>query len=68
MVLVGWEISQEFVDRWGWLVDEETIRTSNFWRIERGEAPLMVRRREVQEIPGGLEDALPVTVSCPFSK
>ncbi|KZF24498.1 hypothetical protein L228DRAFT_237422 [Xylona heveae TC161] len=36
----GWEISQEFLDRWSSLIDEGTIRTSNFWRLERGERPL----------------------------
>lgn len=37
---IGWEFSQTFVDKWGWLLDAATIDTSNFWRFERGEAPL----------------------------
>ena len=26
--------------KWAWLIDDETIRCSNFWRSERGEDPL----------------------------
>lgn len=37
---MGWELSQNFVYQWGWLVDEDSIRYSNFWRFERGEMPL----------------------------
>ena len=37
---MGWELSQGFVNKWGWMVDEETLRCSNFWRFERGELPL----------------------------
>ncbi|KAI4217151.1 MAG: hypothetical protein LQ351_000460 [Letrouitia transgressa] len=36
----GWEVSQRFVDTWGWLLDHETVRNSDFWRRERGEPPL----------------------------
>lgn len=31
------EWSQEFVDRWSWLMDAESINNSNFWRLQRGE-------------------------------
>lgn len=37
---MGWEISQEFLEKWEGIVDEETIKCSNFWRFERGEGPL----------------------------
>lgn len=37
---VGWEFSQSFADQWGWLLDEGSIASSNFWRFERGEPPL----------------------------
>lgn len=37
---LGWEVSQGFVDTWGWLLDHETVRCSDFWRSERGEPPL----------------------------
>ena len=46
---MGWELSQAFVDQWGWLMDEESIRFSNFWRFERGELPLITCA-----IPGGI--------------
>ena len=38
----AWEMSQTFMMKWGWLVDDEVIRCSNFWRAERGEGPLIV--------------------------
>ncbi|KAI9737871.1 MAG: hypothetical protein M1834_009241 [Cirrosporium novae-zelandiae] len=38
---MGWEVSQDFIDKWGWLVDRDTVRFSNFWRRERGEEPLV---------------------------
>ncbi|MCJ1403760.1 hypothetical protein MMC11_006983 [Xylographa trunciseda] len=41
---IGWEVSQEFVDNWSWLLDSETIRYSNFWRTGRGEPPLNLLR------------------------
>ncbi|KAL8944181.1 MAG: hypothetical protein Q9216_000605 [Gyalolechia sp. 2 TL-2023] len=37
---VGWEFSQSFADRWGWLLDAACVESSNFWRFERGEPPL----------------------------
>ncbi|KAL9014924.1 MAG: hypothetical protein Q9173_000429 [Seirophora scorigena] len=37
---IGWEFSQSFVDQWGWLLDAGSVDSSNFWRVERGEAPL----------------------------
>ncbi len=48
---MGWEVSQRFVDQWGWMMDDETIRCSNFWRFERGELPL-VTAAAVGEILG----------------
>ena len=39
---IGWEVSQEFVDNWSWLLDSETIRYSNFWRTGRGDPPLIL--------------------------
>ncbi|MCJ1395808.1 hypothetical protein MMC18_008694 [Xylographa bjoerkii] len=41
---IGWEVSQEFVDNWSWLLDSETIRYSNFWRTGRGDPPLVLFR------------------------
>lgn len=37
---VGWEFSQSFADRWGWLLDAACVESSNFWRFERSEPPL----------------------------
>ena len=53
---MGWEVSQEFVDSWSWLIDPETIRYSNFWRTARGELPLVVFRN-------GCTDSRNITVS-----
>ncbi|KAK5093987.1 hypothetical protein LTS08_008771 [Lithohypha guttulata] len=39
---MGWEMSQSFTNDWAWLLDEETIQYSNFWRAERGEPPLVM--------------------------
>ncbi|KAL2049710.1 hypothetical protein ABVK25_010051 [Lepraria finkii] len=38
----AWEVSQTFATNWAWLMDEKTIRSSNFWRGERGEDPLVL--------------------------
>ena len=40
--LAAWEISQTFLTNWTWLVDHELLRSSNFWRAERGEGPLIL--------------------------
>ncbi|MCJ1460129.1 hypothetical protein MMC28_010508 [Mycoblastus sanguinarius] len=39
---MAWEISQAFMSKWAWLLDDDTVRCSNFWRAERGESPLVV--------------------------
>ena len=36
----SFELSQEFVSDWGWLLDEESLSTTNFWRAQRGEEAL----------------------------
>ena len=40
---MGWEVSQDFALRWGWILDAETIRSSDFWRMERGDPPLAIQ-------------------------
>ncbi|MCJ1273495.1 hypothetical protein MMC21_001287 [Puttea exsequens] len=45
----GWEASQWFATTWGWLLDEDLIRTSNFWRGERGEPPLEIPDRSLSK-------------------
>ena len=37
---MGWEVSEEFARRWWFLIDGGIVRTSNFWRAQRGETPL----------------------------
>jgi len=39
---VAWEVSQEFATSWWWLLDQASIRATNFWRGERGESPLVL--------------------------
>ena len=39
---VAWEVTQDFATNWAWLLDEQTVRNSNFWRGERGEGPLVL--------------------------
>ncbi|KAG8666700.1 hypothetical protein FPOAC2_11818 [Fusarium poae] len=37
---MGWEVSENFARRWWFLMDGGIVRTSNFWRAQRGEPPL----------------------------
>lgn len=39
---IGWEISEDFANKWWFLVDEGIIQTTNFWRSQRGETPLIL--------------------------
>lgn len=39
---MSWEVSQEFAWRWWFLLDGGIVRTSNFWRAQRGEMPLAI--------------------------
>lgn len=36
---MSYEWAPEFVDKWAWVLDEEVLKVSNFWRGQRGEAP-----------------------------
>ncbi|MCJ1240098.1 hypothetical protein MMC14_008098 [Varicellaria rhodocarpa] len=40
----GWEVTEGFVRKWGWVIQGcyDIIESSNRWRIERGEEPLIV--------------------------
>ena len=49
---MAWEVTPRFADKWSWLLDDETINYSNFWRAERGEGPLDVSKR----VSGHIED------------
>lgn len=37
---MGWEVGEDFAKRWWFLMDDGIIRTTNFWRSQRGERPL----------------------------
>ncbi|KAK3384130.1 hypothetical protein B0T24DRAFT_673939 [Lasiosphaeria ovina] len=41
----GWEIPEAFVDKYWWLLDEDMLAMTNFWREERAEEPLVWRGR-----------------------
>lgn len=38
----GWEISESFATKWWFLMNEEVLGTTNFWRAARGEPVLDV--------------------------
>lgn len=37
---MAWEFSQSTLERWGWLLGREWVARTNFWRRQRGAAPL----------------------------
>ena len=37
---MSWEFSQPILERWGWLLGREWVNRSNWWRQQRGAAPL----------------------------
>ncbi|KAK3381756.1 hypothetical protein B0H63DRAFT_476568 [Podospora didyma] len=39
----GWEIPAAFVDKWWWLLDEDIVAMTNFWREERADEVLVWR-------------------------
>ncbi len=41
----GWEISQSFLRRWGWVVKgcEDLLVSTSYWRKQRGEDPLVFK-------------------------
>ena len=54
---LAWEVTQAFASNWAWLLDEQTVRNSNFWRGERGESPLVLPdfgRPAMDDISGGI--------------
>lgn len=42
-VVDGWEVTEEFVRNWGWVVQDcsDLFRSTNMWRARRGERPLI---------------------------
>ncbi|UKZ48350.1 hypothetical protein TrVGV298_002573 [Trichoderma virens] len=43
----GWEVSELFAKRWWFLMDEQLINVTNFWRRQRLEGALIVSNGEV---------------------
>lgn len=37
---MSWEFSPAILDRWGWLMGRDWVTKSNWWRRQRGVAPL----------------------------
>jgi len=37
---ISWEVSQQLLERWGWLLGKEFIGRCNWWRRQRGAPPL----------------------------
>jgi hypothetical protein len=40
----SWEWTAEFVEKWSWLFDQETLESTNFWRTQRGESAINLDR------------------------
>ncbi len=38
----GWEVGPDFARKWWFLMDDEIIHTTNFWRGQRGEKALVL--------------------------
>jgi hypothetical protein len=36
----SWEWTADFVEKWCWLFDQETLESTNFWKTQRGESPI----------------------------
>ncbi|KAL7949281.1 hypothetical protein V8C42DRAFT_310466 [Trichoderma barbatum] len=43
----GWEVSETFAQRWWFLMDEQIINVTNFWRRQRLEGALILNSGEV---------------------
>jgi hypothetical protein len=39
---MGWEVGPEFARKWWFLMDETVLASTNFWRAQRGEKPLIL--------------------------
>jgi len=40
----GWEIEERFAVKWWFLMDEKVLRSTNFWRVNRGESCLNLEK------------------------
>lgn len=41
----GWEMHEDFVAKWWWVIAEDMLEETNFWRVSRGKDPLLPRLR-----------------------
>ncbi|KAK0763312.1 hypothetical protein N5P37_004299 [Trichoderma harzianum] len=37
----GWEMQEDFATKWSWVVADDILEETNFWRVSRGEEPLL---------------------------
>ena len=37
----AWEVPRVFAEKWWWLLDNDIIEMTNYWREEKGEEPLV---------------------------
>jgi hypothetical protein len=40
----GWEVQERFAIKWWWLMTDEVLMETNFWRVSRGEEPLDLKQ------------------------
>jgi hypothetical protein len=45
---MSWEIDETFARKWWFLMDETVLASTNFWRAQRGDIPLIL----AQLMPG----------------
>lgn len=45
----GWEMHEDFVAKWWWVISEDILEETNFWRVSRGKDPLLPRLRSITE-------------------
>jgi hypothetical protein len=53
---MAWEVGPEFARKWWFLMDDEILRTTNFWRAQRGEQALVLA---VLSVSGPIRRAFP---------
>jgi hypothetical protein len=39
---MSWELSKGFVEKWWFILDDDILHVTNFWRMQRGEARLVL--------------------------
>ena len=49
----SWEFAADFVQRWWFLLDDEILWMTNFWRCQRQEEPLRLPHKQKLLEPAG---------------